>query len=292
MRFLVALVLGVVSAARAGAPDPGVAGRFAVASTTIAVVDGARHRTLTTEVWYPAREAERDAGIRPGRFPLVLLAHGYCGSRTNYEFLTTVLASRGFIVAAPDLPGMNHADCTAPTRPPAQPEDDLRFLRAAFHARTTAAASFVRHVRGARAAVIGHSLGTTPAIHATFDDPLLTPAVALAPPATNVPAGHGRRPVLVMGGVADTTIPIAAVRRVFDALPSPAVLVEIAGGTHDGFTDADPSLAADALARQQAITRRYVNAFVERWLARRRRFGRLLRAGDAAAPGGVTLVAR
>src|SRR5437899_1410879 len=101
VRFIAATLLALAtSAVAARAPD--AAGRFAVGSTTVTVVDASRAgRTLVTEVWCPAEAAGRDTQLRRGRFPLVLLAHGFCGSRTNYEYLSSHLASWGFLVAAP-----------------------------------------------------------------------------------------------------------------------------------------------------------------------------------------------
>src|SRR5579871_3061246 len=98
-------LLAVAGATRAAAYPVGVA--------TLTPVDAARGRTLVTEVWYPGRAPGRDAAPRAGRFPLVLVAHGNCGFRTNYEYLTVPLAALGFVVAAPDFPGFNKAVCDA-----------------------------------------------------------------------------------------------------------------------------------------------------------------------------------
>ncbi|HYV57076.1 MAG TPA: hypothetical protein VE911_06010, partial [Candidatus Nitrosopolaris sp.] len=65
----------------------------------------------------------------------------------------------------------------------------------------------------------------------------------------------------------------------------------IAGGTHDGFTDGDGSLSADALARQQGLARHYATAFLERYLVGQRRFARFLGPADASTQGGVEILA-
>ena len=107
---------------RAGLASAFLLGLTAVATaapvgvTTRTFVDAARARTLVTEIWYPARTDGRDAPPR-GRFLLVLLAHGLCGSRTNYEYLSTYLPRRGFAVAAPDFPGVDAAACGADGTP-------------------------------------------------------------------------------------------------------------------------------------------------------------------------------
>ena len=85
-------------------------------------------RQLTVEIWYPAQsqdgdttltaflrdgttevelqgQAVRDAEAVSGRFPLVILSHGYPGNRYLMSHLGDNLASKGYIVASID-----HAD--------------------------------------------------------------------------------------------------------------------------------------------------------------------------------------
>ena len=143
------------------------------------------------------------------------------------------------------------------------------------------------------------TLGGFAVVHASLADPSLTAVVALAAVAGSAQgqAFHGLRPrraVLVAGGTADTTVLFDRnPAPLFAALPAPAFLVKIVGGTHSGFTDMDSHLSAEQLARQQALTRRYATAFLEQYLARDRRFARFLAPADAAAEGtDVELTAR
>src|SRR5204863_248179 len=147
---------------------------------------------------YPARSAGRAAPARRGRHPLVLVAHGYCGFRTNYEYLSVPLASWGFLVAAPDFPGINRADCDAGVPPGdiiGDPPRDLAFLRGAFHDRSGPARALARLVRGRHAGLVGHSLGGAAVVHASLADPDLTAVVALAAVAGSAQgqAFHGLR---------------------------------------------------------------------------------------------------
>ena len=301
-KALAALALVALAApVRAVNVDPSADGPFAVGVTTLAFADAARGRSLITELWYPARAAGRAAPVRRGRYPLVLVAHGYCGFRTNYEFLSVPLASWGFLVAAPDFPGVTRADCDAGTTGDLfrEPPRDLSFLRAAFHQRSGPARAFAPLVRGRRAGLVGHSLGGAAVVNASLADPELTVVVALAAVVARA-AGeefHGLRPrraVLDAGGTADATVRFDLFSApFFAALPAPAFLLTLIGGTHGGFTDEDSGLAPAALARQQALTRRYATAFLRRYLARDRRFARFLTAEDAVGQGGdVTLTAR
>jgi len=305
VRRLVPLATIVVaSLAAAATVDPSALGPSPVGVTTRTFVDASRGRTLVTEVWYPARAAGRDVPVRRGHYPLVLLAHGYCGFRTNYEYLTGALASWGFVVAAPDFPVINKTDCDAGVPETADdlftgPPADLSFLRTAFHDTASPARDFVRFVHGRRAGVVGHSLGGLTVVNASIADRELTAVVVLAGvvqprDAQRVVALGSRRAVLVVVGTADTTVPAAPYGELFFAgLDPPAYLVTIANGTHSGFTDMDRLLTPEALARQETLTRRYTVAFLERHLVHARRFRGVLTPADAGAQGmDVTLVAR
>lgn len=103
-------------------------GPFAAGVTTRTVADpGNSQRLLPVEIWYPAsvqakgRDVARDNGTShpfgahhaavqdappaDGPFPLLLFSHGNSGLRQQSTFLTTHLASWGFVVAAPDHVG-------------------------------------------------------------------------------------------------------------------------------------------------------------------------------------------
>jgi len=104
------------------------------------------NRKLTLEVWYPAQlaagqkeytvytdvlgsgpndpkrpntpfqfngRAARDASPAAGaRYPLVIVSHGYPGSRLQMSYLTENLASKGYVVVAIDHPESTRADKT------------------------------------------------------------------------------------------------------------------------------------------------------------------------------------
>jgi dienelactone hydrolase len=296
-RSLVA-ILALATVARAAAPDPSGPGRLAVGVATRTFVDASRARTLVTEIWYPAVAAGRDARPRRRRSPLVLLAHGLCGFRTNYEYLSIALAARGFVVAAPDFPAIDDADCNGAVTEADlfdEPARDLVFLHRALRERSGPGGALARAVRGRRVGLVGHSLGGFAVLHAALADRDAAVVVALAP-FTNpmlrdsLAALDPRPAVLVVVGTADPLL--ASARTFFAPLHAPAFLVVIAAGTHGGLTDMDAHLAADALAREEALARRWTVASVERYLARDRRFARFLTPADAAAEGSdVTLAA-
>ena len=127
---------GVPVVAHLGPRTFTVPGPFAAGETTMSLADGA-----PVEVWYPAPRASaagrqaatydlaawlppalqrllpagfavtratgayRGLPAAAGRFPVVVFAHGFSGYRDQSTFLTSWLATWGFVVAAPDLLG-------------------------------------------------------------------------------------------------------------------------------------------------------------------------------------------
>ncbi len=115
------------------AASPPSLGTRPVGVTTIEVSDPARDRWLTTEVWYPAAATSADEPVvydvpaldmtvarlrsaahahrdvepwrEGGPRPVVLLSHGRGSTRFGNVSLAEVLASHGYIVAAPDHAG-------------------------------------------------------------------------------------------------------------------------------------------------------------------------------------------
>jgi predicted dienelactone hydrolase len=276
----VAVVLATTAVAHA-LPTAGRPGHLAVGVRTLDLFDASRGRKLTTEVWYPAKSAGRDTPTQQ-HHQLVILVHGHCGSRTNYEYLTRTLAARGLIVAAPDVPSFCLSNGPVDL---ADVPGDITFLRKTLHDRNGIAAGIAQAVRGSRTALVGHSLGGAAVVAAALADSqfralvLLAPAVGAAN-ATPFTTSAPRRALLVMGGTADTTVPFDVLTLpFFQGLPPPAYLVRITGGTHSGFTDVDSQLTAAALAAQQTVVDSYATAFFDRYL-RGRNVGNRLQSSD------------
>lgn len=88
--------------------------------TTIRFYDEARSRPHVTEIWYPieqtipAQQVEglwvrcpeaRNAPLKPGKYPLIVMSHGNGGDRMNNAWLAEILAANGYIVASVDHHG-------------------------------------------------------------------------------------------------------------------------------------------------------------------------------------------
>ena len=297
-RATTALLVLALTTSAAAAPDLTRPGRLAVGVTTIEVIDPSRgNRALPTELWYPARRPARDTRPLRQRHPLILIAHGLCGSRLYYDYLAPHLASHGFVVAAPDLGGVNRAACDA-GQLVLNVDDlarDVSFVSRTLHDTTGPFGTWARRVRGTATGLVGNSLGGIAVVEAARTDPTFTAIVGLAPAVSAVTASPlagltPRRAWMVMGATGDETVSFTDLTQpFFDALPAPAFLVRFTGGSHTGFSDENPETTPDPRQAQHDATKRYATPFLLERLAHKSRFGRLLRSSD---DGTVALIAR
>jgi predicted dienelactone hydrolase len=147
-------------------------------------------RALTIEVWYPAalapgqspdgvyhtvardpaRPAElhgravRDASpaaLPDGGYPLVVVSHGFPGNRYLLSHLAENLASKGFVVAAPDHPDSTYADQRAfASTLYNRPLDQLFVLDEIDRlARRTSGSFLAGLVDASRTGLVGYSMG-------------------------------------------------------------------------------------------------------------------------------------
>jgi len=103
---------------------------------------------------FPGR-ALRDASFQTGeKFPLVIVSHGYAGSRVLLTYLTENLASKGYVVAAIDHTDSTHADATAFASTLVNRALDINFTLNHMAGNT-----FAPIVDANNTAVIGYSMG-------------------------------------------------------------------------------------------------------------------------------------
>jgi predicted dienelactone hydrolase len=190
-------------------PPPEELGTHPVGVTTIGVKDPIGDRYLTAEVWYPAASpsseqpeiyrveamertvaklrsaagAHRD--VEPwrdgGRRPVVLMSHGRGSTRFGNVSLAELLASHGYLVAAPDHPGNTIDDQLKgigaeerATSALERPRDLSRLLDALVVRSNKPLAFLSGMVDVDRVAVVGHSMGGLAAlglVGAAFDTP-------------------------------------------------------------------------------------------------------------------------
>jgi predicted dienelactone hydrolase len=250
-------------------------GPYTVGLSIVRMVDPARaDRTLTVDIWYPAAArsdlptaaidliftqvplpgvlAEPEAAR--GSFPLVVFSHGNGGVRFQSWFLMETLASHGFVVAAPDHAGNTALDAIAGTsdsiavaavnRP-----RDVSFVIDQMLARDGDPASpFHRHIDERDVAVVGHSFGGFTALAAAGGfldrqpDPRVDAIVPIAPATfglTDDQLASIDVPTLLMGGTADTVVPIEpGIVRAWDLISGrPEYRVDVLAAGHNSFTN-------------------------------------------------------
>ena len=154
-------------------------------------------------------------------FPLVLFSHGFCGYRQQSSFLTTTIASWGFVVAAPEHAARDLTACLSGTIGQGASTDvqDLRAAIPILEAENLKEdGPLATIVDTTRLAVVGHSAGGSAAIQMS-GDPNVATYVAMA-------AGNGPPPAatpgLYMAGDADVIAPAATIEQWWTtSVPSP-----------------------------------------------------------------------
>ncbi len=253
-------------------------------------------RTLPTLVRYPAAGASartdvRDTPALPGRFPLVVFAHGFNVTPAPYAALLQAWARAGFIVAAPVFP---LSSATAPGGADErdilnQPGDLSAVITHLIRAGRTGSSPFAGRLDERAIAVAGQSDGGETALAAAYDDVLRDRRVAAAVVLSGAelsfgayPFAPGSPPLLAVQGTADTTNLPKYTYRFFDAAAAPKYLLALLGAGHlPPYTTEQPQLG---------IVERTTTAFLDRYLYRwPRALGRLERAGRV--PGLAALTA-
>ncbi len=174
-------------------------------------------------------------------FPLVLFAAGLYSFRDQSTFLTSWLASWGFVVASPEFTAHNltrfFIDLGA--KPTAGPSDYqvLVDTEALVLSESAGGDGILGNlVRPGTVGIVGHSLGGLDAIQFA-GRPEVGVYVALAagssPPPSDLPA----KPSLYMTGSEDRDVMPSWVEATYDAAPAPKKFVSLPAAGHLAFTD-------------------------------------------------------
>lgn len=152
------------------ASAPSAPGPFAVRTQTFEARDPARDRLFPCDIWCPDE---------PGERPLVLYSHHSRGNRRAATYLTTHLASHGYLVAA-----LDHSEVVAPEIAGnveafiANRVPDARFL---LDYMLADAIPCTARPDPNRIAIVGHSFGGWTALALPETDTRIQAVVALAP---------------------------------------------------------------------------------------------------------------
>ena len=191
-------------------------------------------------------DATRGVPASPdGPFPLVLFSHGFASYRTQSTFLTTHLASWGFVVVSPDY--LERGLRSVLGEPPAGPRSDLDVADESIEAMRAAGADEAGPLGGvvdaASVHAVGHSAGggTSIRLLAREDVDTAVPLAAgvsllsLADTAKLLTPGEA---VTWIAAPRDSIASIDDVRRGFDYTAGERRLVEIGGSGHvNAFSD-------------------------------------------------------
>jgi poly(3-hydroxybutyrate) depolymerase len=184
-------------------------------------------RTLTTLVWAP--EA-------PGRWPLLVFAHGFQVGPAPYLTLLEAWASAGWVVAAPEFPltdqsvaGSNLDENDIVNQPA-----DVRFVIDQLVAPTSPLA---RVIDPSRVAIAGHSDGAETVLAASGvptppGEPVIRAVIAMSVSPLPGVTRTTNPPILITQGDADDINPETLGIQTWQAAASPKFLMLLHGGGH------------------------------------------------------------
>lgn len=274
-------------------PDPIARGPHPVGVSASTVVDARRDgRTLPVEIWYPAHESHRgqdldratmdlvripipggattkQSAVRDARpaeldaLPLVVFSHGHAGYRFASTFLTTHLASHGFVVVAPDHVDDTMIEVLATPRDQQgakslqsaidRPQDVGAVIDAALDPAAPLGAAIAGRVDPSRIGVTGHSFGGFTALVSSALDARIAACVPHAPPGIldrerdplkvgnsyrGLPIGERSVPTLVLAADRDSLCLLEGVDTLFAQLGAPKALAVLEPADHFHFADA------------------------------------------------------
>jgi dienelactone hydrolase len=250
------------------------------------VTPAASERALPTTVVYP------DAA---GRFPLVVLAHGYGGEPRKFSTLAATWARAGIVVAMPQFPLTNG------TLPPAarsvadlghQAGDVSAVIDRMLEQNRRETSPFFERIRADRIGVAGHSLGAATVSILAFDpccERRIDAAAVFAGPVridADAARPNRRLPTLLVHGDADFGVPIRVSEAGYAALTSPKWFVALLGGDHvTPYEDLEHSW--DTVVERTTTDFWRATLVADSARARRAAVARLARDGDV--PGVATL---
>jgi dienelactone hydrolase len=177
-----------------------------------------------------------------GPFPLVLFASGLYSFRDQSTFLTSWLASWGFVVASPEFSAHDLTEFftdLGSTNSAARPSDYQVLLDTetlVLHDSATGTGLLGNLVRPGMIGIVGHSLGGLDAIQFAGRSDVAV-YVSLAGGSVPPPADMPVKPSLFMTGSEDQDVKPAWVKATYDAAPPPKKYVSLPTAGHLAFTD-------------------------------------------------------
>ena len=206
----------------------------------------------TAPVIYPTG-AISNIGFASGRFPLVVFSHSFAGFATQSTFLTSHLASWGFVVAAPEhtdrdltavlnnfLAGKGLGGGTSNDVTDLQNTIALMANQNAIHGNR-----FYQHLDMNRVGAVGHSAGGSAVEKLAVVDPQVKVFVGLAGASvgafgqttTGAGASVPKVPGLIESGTADQVVPTKTMVAAYNKLNQPKRFITLTNAGHLVFSD-------------------------------------------------------
>ncbi|QXC59569.1 hypothetical protein KSP35_14375 [Aquihabitans sp. G128] len=216
---------------------------------------GSKGRKLPTVAFYPAEgtapagggtpSATAGAPERDGRYPLLVFSHGVTARGIFYAGELAAFASAGYVVVAPDYPLSNRNSPGGPTIADVgnQPAD-ASFLIDTFTdaAGSGPAAAVAAHVDPRHIGAVGHSLGAITSLGLGYSTCCTDDRVAAVAswagvflPLRGRPSpkpGITDRPLLLIHGDEDRTVPYGSSVSAFARVESPRWFITLPGQGH------------------------------------------------------------
>lgn len=245
-------LLGVLTLSSARA-QTGTAPPYRVGLRTITIVE---HRTMRLHHGHVVPRTlqvyVRFPEDGPGRYPLVVFAHGFDVTPHPYARLLTAIARQGFVVAAPVFPRSSaHAPGGADENDLlGQPGDMSAVITRMILDTRRRGTPFTGLVNGQEVAVAGQSDGGVTALLTAYNlryrDRRVRAAIvmsAYAPRVGSYDFAPGSPPLLAMQGTADTRNLPKYTYRIFRRAAPPKFLLKLLGAQHlPPYTSEQPQL--------------------------------------------------
>jgi hypothetical protein len=231
------------------------------------LLDAARNRTVTAEVYYPGISTGDNVAFAAGNFPVFTLAHGFVIPGNTYQNFADELVPDGYVIVLPTTESSFLPNHDAYGK-------DIAFLNTAFR---SGGISFFTQFNG-RSAIGGHSMGggaSALAATQTIADAYIGFAPAITNPSPVPQGGQIEIPALVFSGSADgVTPPETNHQPIYDSFASDCKsFVSITSGTHcyyipSSLCDLGESGVPGGMTRelQQQITFDYLRPFLNTFL--------------------------
>ena len=285
-------------------PSPAELGDHAVGRRTITLVDEDRDgRALAVDLWYPAdaeAAAEAPAAVYSfipgaeftsevaaadvpvedgGPYPLVIYSHGSSGQRFVASDNAELLASHGFVVAAPDHVGNTAFDAFLNSAVPQaqnaanRPADTAFVITELLAESATDGTPLAGAIDPERIGLYGHSFGGYTALAAVSGraeippDDRIVAVIAQAPVTgliTDAELESVDVPTMLQSGTRDRTVPVAQnTERPWELVSGrPLYRVDIIDGGHQSFTDVcDYQALAPELPNAPALLVAFIDGF-------------------------------